>query len=132
MKMKPLKIGKYVSELPIIQGGMSILNSRAPLAAAVSNAGGIGVIGASAITLEQAIEEVKQCRELTKGVVAVNIMYAITKFVEMVQTCIDAGVDMIFSGAGFSRDIYKMVEGTETVIVSIVSSAKIKVGFTII
>lgn len=124
MKLQELKIGKFTAKIPIVQGGMSIKNSMAPLAAAVSNAGGIGVIGASAIEVQEVIAEIKKCREMTKGIVAVNIMYAITKFTEIVQASIDAGVDLIFTGAGFSREIYKMVEGTNTEVVSIVSSAK--------
>lgn len=124
MQMKPLKIGKYVARLPITQGGMSILNSMAPLAAAVSNAGGIGIIGASGITPEEVVAEIKKCRSLTKGIVAVNIMFAVARFTEVVKAAIEAGVDMIFTGAGFSREIYKMVQGTDTAVISIVSSAK--------
>ena len=60
MKMKPLKIGRYEARLPIIQGGMSIKNSMAPLAAAVSNAGGIGIIGASGFPTSEVIAEIKK------------------------------------------------------------------------
>lgn len=125
MEMKPLTIGKYTIQIPIIQGGMSIKNSMAPLAAAVNNAGGLGVIGASGITPEEAVEEIKKCRELSGDYpVAVNIMYAISRFREVVEACIQAGVNIIFTGAGFSKDIYKMVQGTSTAVVSIVSSVK--------
>ena len=124
MKLKELKIGKFTVKIPIVQGGMSIKNSLSPLAAAVSNAGGIGIIGASAIEKNELIKELDNCRKLTPGVVAVNIMYAIHDFTETVKTCLERGVDMIFQGAGFSREIFKMAEGTKTAIVSIVSSAK--------
>ncbi|MDR1453728.1 MAG: nitronate monooxygenase [Candidatus Margulisbacteria bacterium] len=124
MKLKELKIGKFKARIPIVQGGMSVKNSLAPLAAAVSNAGGIGVIGASAIARDELIQEVRGCRKMTAGIVAVNIMYAIREFAETVKTCIDEGVDLIFQGAGFSREIYKMVENTNTEVVSIVSSVK--------
>ncbi|GBR74174.1 2-nitropropane dioxygenase [Candidatus Termititenax aidoneus] len=127
MKLKELKIGKFKARIPIVQGGMSVKNSLSPLAAAVSNAGGIGVIGASAIDNEELRLDIQNCRRLTAatgGLVAVNIMYAIRWFAETVKLCIDEGVDLIFQGAGFSREIYKMAEGTNTEVVSIVSSAK--------
>ncbi|GBR76417.1 2-nitropropane dioxygenase [Candidatus Termititenax persephonae] len=124
MKLKELKIGKFTAKIPIVQGGMSVKNSLSPLAAAVSNAGGIGVIGASAIGRDELISELDNCRRLTPGIVAVNIMYAIREFAATVKTCLDRRVDMIFQGAGFSREIFKMVEGTKTALVSIVSSAK--------
>lgn len=125
MEMKPLTIGKYTIQIPIIQGGMSIKNSMAPLVAAVNNAGGLGIIGASGITPEEAVEEIKKCRELSGAYpVAVNIMYAISHFRAVAEACINAGVNIIFTGAGFSKDIYKMVKGTSTAVVSIVSSVK--------
>ena len=124
MRLNELKIGKFTARLPIVQGGMSVKNSLAPLAAAVSNAGGIGIIGASGIEDEVLRAELANCRKLTKGIVAVNIMYAIRRFTETVKTCIESGVDLIFQGAGFSREIYRLVEGTNTEVVAIVSSAK--------
>ena len=124
MNFKELKIGAYTARIPIVQGGMSVRNSMAALAAAVSNAGGIGVIGASAIDAESVIAEIRKCRELTSGIVSVNIMYVLTRFAEIVEASINAGADLIFTGAGFSREVYKMVEGTKTQVVSIVSSAR--------
>ena len=49
MDIKPLKIGKFTLELPIIQGGMGIGISRSNLAAAVSNSGGLGVLSGAQI-----------------------------------------------------------------------------------
>ncbi|MDR2431267.1 MAG: nitronate monooxygenase [Candidatus Margulisbacteria bacterium] len=124
MRLKELKIGKFTARLPIVQGGMSVRNSMSPLAAAVSSAGGIGVIGASAIDNEDLRRDILNCRRLTAGIVAVNIMYAIKRFTETARLCLEAGVDLIFQGAGFSREIYKLIEGTKTEVVSIVSSVK--------
>lgn len=124
MHFKELKIGAFTARIPIVQGGMSVRNSMAPLAAAVSNAGGIGVIGASGIDADKVITEIKKCKEMTSGIVAVNIMYVLTRFAEVVEASIQAGADLIFTGAGFSREVYKMVEGTKTQVVSIVSSAR--------
>ncbi len=126
MKLPELKIGKYVARLPIVQGGMSVRISKAELAAAVANAGGIGVIGGSGIDGKEMFDEVKKARALTKpgGIIAINIMFAISKFFEIVNASIDAGVDMIFTGAGFSRDVFKVGQERNTPIVSIVSSDK--------
>ena len=124
MDLKELKIGKHVAELPIIQGGMSIRTSLAPLASAVSNAGGIGVIGCSAVPTAEVVQEIKKCRSMTSGIVAVNIMYMNTKFSELIRESIKAGVDIIFTGAGFSKEIYKTVKGTGVAVASVVSSVK--------
>ena len=53
MQLPELKIGKLLPRFPIIQGGMSISVSTASLSAAVARAGGIGVLGATGIFLEQ-------------------------------------------------------------------------------
>jgi NAD(P)H-dependent flavin oxidoreductase YrpB (nitropropane dioxygenase family) len=54
--------------------------------------------------------------------VAVNIMFAVKQFMEVVKASIEAGVDMIVTGAGFSRDIFKVGKDHNVPIVSIVSS----------
>jgi len=126
MKLPPLKIGEYVASVPIVQGGMSIRISTGKLAGAVAGAGGIGVIGASGMTFDELREEIKIARELAKGgIVAINILFAAKDFLGIVEAALNAGIDIIFSGAGFSRDIYKMVENTRTVFVPIVSSARL-------
>ena len=126
MKLPTLTIGKYTARLPIIQGGMSVRISRAPLAAAVANAGGIGVIGGSGLDPKELYNEVIEAKALSKpgAVIGINIMFAISKFFEIVEASIDAGVDMIFTGAGFSRDVFKIGQERNTPIVSIVSSDK--------
>ncbi len=124
MEIKELKIGKFTARLPIIQGGMSVRNSMAPLAVAVADAGGIGVIGGSGIPAAEVFAEIRKAKEATKGVIGVNIMYAINEFKENVLASIKAGVDIIFTGAGFSREIFKVGKTHDVPIVSIVSSAK--------
>ena len=54
--------------------------------------------------------------------IAVNIMYAMKDFYDLVMTSIDAGIDMIITGAGFSRDIFKIGKEHSTPIIMIVSS----------
>ena len=76
MKLPELKIGKLVAKVPIIQGGMAIRLSTAPLAAAVAREGGIGLIAASGMTVEELRNEIRLARSLTDGIVGINIMVA--------------------------------------------------------
>lgn len=66
--------------------------------------------------------DIQKAKEATKGIIAVNIMFAMKNFYNLVKASIEAGVDMIITGAGFSRDIFKIGKETNTPIVSIVSS----------
>ncbi|MGL5123241.1 MAG: NAD(P)H-dependent flavin oxidoreductase [Fusobacteriaceae bacterium] len=123
-----MKFGNLEIQLPLIQGGMAIRGSLSTLAAAVANEGGIGCIAGTAIPMEELKNEIKKARKLIvnkSGALAVNIMFAANDFAEAVQTSIDAGIDIIITGAGFSRDVYEMVKGTDVKIFPIVSSAKL-------
>ncbi len=123
MHLPELKIGKLIPRFPIIQGGMSIKVSTASLAAAVARAGGIGVIGGTGISPEDLRREIRLARsEAGNGILGVNIMYAARQFKELVQAAIDEGIDSIFTGAGFSRDIFPMGKSSGVAIVPIVSS----------
>ncbi len=122
MKLPSLNIAGFKAAFPLIQGGMSIRVSTAALAAPVASCGGIGVIGGSGIPTEELIGDIKKAKANTDGVVAVNIMYAMKDFYELVTASISAGVDMIITGAGFSRDIFKIGKEHNTPIVMIVSN----------
>jgi nitronate monooxygenase len=123
MKLPELKIGSLIAKIPIIQGGMSIRVSTSALAIPVAECGGIGTIGGSGIPVEELKEDIRRAKEATKGIIAVNIMYAMKDFYELVMGSIEAGADMIITGAGFSRDIFKIGRKYNIPIVSIVSSA---------
>jgi len=122
MKLPSLTIGKFTVPFPLLQGGMSIRVSTSSLAAPVANCGGIGIIGGSAIPVEELKEDIRKAKEMTEGVVGVNIMYAMKNFYNNVMGSIDAGIDMIVTGAGFSRDIFKIGKEHNVPIVMIVSS----------
>lgn len=125
--------------LPIIQGGMGIGVSLSRLASAVANEGGIGVIAAAGIGmfepnfssnfLEANIralqKEIRKARELTKGILGVNIMVALSNFADMTRTAIEEGVDIIFSGAGIPLKLPQLLNGNKkTKLVPIVSSRR--------
>ena len=139
MKINPLKIGDLVVDLPIIQGGMGVGVSLSNLASAVTNAGGIGVISSAQIgykepgfvdnavkcNLKVLKEEIKLAKEKAhNGVIGVNIMVATKGYAEYVKTAVEAGIDIIISGAGLPTTLPKLVEGTKVKIAPIVSSLK--------
>ena len=101
---------------------MSIRVSTSALAIPVAECGGIGTIGGSGIPVPELQEDIRKAKNATDGIIAVNIMYAMRDFYELVMGSIEAGADMIITGAGFSRDIFKIGKQYNIPIVSIVSS----------
>jgi nitronate monooxygenase len=122
-----LNIGGLKPKIPIIQGGMAVRISLAPLAAAVAEEGGIGVIGASGMKPPELKEQIKQAKKMTKGIVGVNIMFAVKEFPHLLKTSIEQKIDVVISGAGFSRDAFKICKESNTPFMPIVSSPKFAV-----
>jgi nitronate monooxygenase len=135
----PLRIGDVTASLPIIQGGMGVGVSLSGLASAVANAGGIGVIACAGIGMTQPDmhrnfeaanlralrEQIRRARALSRGILGVNIMVALTSFGDLVKTALDEGVDLIFSGAGLPLDLPRYRRsGDRTKLVPIVSSGR--------
>ncbi|MDP2753068.1 MAG: nitronate monooxygenase family protein [Nitrospirota bacterium] len=134
-----LKIGDLTVRLPIIQGGMGVGISLSRLASAVANEGGIGVIATAGIGMNEPDfsrnflkaniralrKEIRKARELTEGILGVNIMVALSNYADMVRTAIEEGIDIIFSGAGLPLNLPQFIDGTiKTELVPIVSSAR--------
>jgi nitronate monooxygenase len=122
VKLPELTIGRFTARIPVVQGGMSVRVSTSSLAAAVAECGGIGTIGGSGIPIDELQADIRRAKQMTRGIVAVNIMFAIKQFMEAVKASIEAGVDMIVTGAGFSRDVFRVGKEHNVPIVSIVSS----------
>ncbi len=125
MELPPLRIGTRTARLPIVQGGMAVRISMAPLAAAVAEAGGVGLIAGSGLSAGELTAEVRSAREATSGVVGVNIMVAIRAFKELVHAAIDGGADIIVAGAGFSRDVFGWCREAGVECVPIVGSERV-------
>ncbi len=123
--MPSLTIGQHTARLPIIQGGMAVRISLSPLAAAVAEAGGIGIIAGSGLSTEELIAEIRHARSLTSGVVGVNIMVAVRKFSELVQAAMAEGIDLVIAGAGFSRDVFQWGREFNVPVVPIVGSVRV-------
>ncbi|MDO8950894.1 MAG: nitronate monooxygenase [Actinomycetota bacterium] len=125
MEMPTLTIGTRTARLPIVQGGMAVRISMAPLATAVAQAGGVGLIAGSGLTAAELAAEVRAAREATDGVIGVNIMVAIRKFKELVHAAIAEGADLIVCGAGFSRDVFTWCRDAGVECVPIVGSERV-------
>jgi nitronate monooxygenase len=125
VEMPPLKIGSVTARLPIVQGGMAVRISMAPLAVAVAEAGGIGTIAGSGMEPEELAAEVRKARAATDGVLAVNVMVAVRKFKELVQAAIAEGIDLVIAGAGFSRDVFTWCRDAAVPMVPIVGSERV-------
>lgn len=125
MILPELEIGNLKPKYPIIQGGMAVRISTAPLAAAVANAGGIGIIAISGMDIVELKKEIRWAREHSQGIIGINIMFAVSQFAQLVNAALEEGIDLIIQGAGFSRDIFKWCREAKTPMVPIVSSAKL-------
>src|SRR6056297_2289961 len=125
MKFPKLKIGNLTPEYPIIQGGMAVRISMAELASAVAKECGIGVIAGTALPVDKLKAEIKKAKSKTDGILGVNIMFAAREFKELLIGSIEAGIDLIISGAGFSRDMFTIGKQYEVPIVPIVSSLRL-------
>jgi nitronate monooxygenase len=138
-KMKELKMGDLTAKVPIIQGGMGVNISLSRLSAAVANEGGIGVIATASIGMEEPDfysnfleaniralrREIQKAKSMTKGILGVNIMVAMSNFGDLVRTSIEEKIDVIFSGAGLPLDLPEyLTEGCKTKLVPIVSSGR--------
>jgi nitronate monooxygenase len=137
--MKPLKIGNLTIAVPVIQGGMGVGISLSGLASAVANEGGVGVISSAGLGLlykdysenflEASIiglkEEIRKAREKTVGVIGVNVMVAMTNYIDMIKTSISEKVDVLFTGAGLPLDLPSFLKKDSiTKLIPIVSSAR--------
>lgn len=84
---------------PIIQGGMANI-ATGEFAAAISNAGGLGLIAAGGMTIEQLRENIRKARELTDKPFGVNIMLMHPNADEASELVIEEGVGIVTTGAG--------------------------------
>lgn len=125
MDLPSLEIGAISCALPIIQGGMAVRISLAPLAAAVADEGGIGLIAGSGMHALELVQEIRKARELTDGIVGVNVMVACREFRQLVQAALKEKIDLVVAGAGFSRDVFKWCAEAKIPMVPIVSSERV-------
>ncbi len=150
MSFKPVKIGKYVIEKPIIQGGMGLGISWDKLSGNVSKEGGLGVLSSvgtgyykdkkfskklsfgrpvdaeNFFSKEGLFELVKNTREICGDKpLAMNVLYAVNDYGRIVTESCEAGIDIIITGAGLPMNMPEFTKDyPDVALVPIVSSAK--------
>ncbi|MGC8852249.1 MAG: NAD(P)H-dependent flavin oxidoreductase, partial [Hydrogenobacter sp.] len=149
MNLPPLKLGKKTADIPIIQGGMGVGISWEKLAGAVAKEGAVGVVSAVGTgyrhpnlvkrdkfgrpigsiythnkeALTRIIQDAKRISE-GRGLIGVNILCAITDYGRVARDAVEAGADLIISGAGLPLRLPEYVDGADVALVPIVSSAR--------
>lgn len=137
-KLPSLRIADLTINPPILQGGMGVRVSRSGLAAAVANEGCVGVIAGvglgkfenlprsefEAVNNEALKVEIRRAKSLSKGIIGVNLMVALSNYEPLVRTAVDEDIDMIISGAGLPLELPKFVDKPNIKLVPVVSSVR--------
>ena len=108
---------------PIIQGGM-IWNSGYKLASAVSNAGGLGLIGAGSMYPEVLREHIQKCKKATDKPFGVNVPMLYPNIEEIIQIIIEEEVKIVFTSAGNPKTWTSYLKERGITVVHVVSSSK--------
>ncbi|WP_395045387.1 NAD(P)H-dependent flavin oxidoreductase [Flavobacterium sp.] len=108
---------------PIIQGGM-IWNSGYKLASAVSNSGGLGLIGAGSMYPEVLREHIQKCKKATNKPFGVNVPMLYPNIEEIIQIIIEEGVKIVFTSAGNPKTWTSHLKQNGITVVHVVSSSK--------
>lgn len=107
---------------PIIQGGM-IWNSGYKLASAVSNAGGLGLIGAGSMYPEILREHIQKCKKATTKPFGVNVPMLYPNIEEIMKIIVDEGVKIVFTSAGNPKTWTPFLKENGITVVHVVSSS---------
>jgi nitronate monooxygenase len=134
--------------IPVVQGGMGVGISRHRLAGAVAEAGGMGTLAAQGLGQTSTLPpppgtvrlrkrddphgwdvltaETRAARDRAgdRGIVAVNVMVAITHYARLVRAALDGGAQAIVSGAGVPLDLPAIVGSADVALIPIVSSVR--------
>ncbi|WP_127019978.1 NAD(P)H-dependent flavin oxidoreductase [Flagellimonas beolgyonensis] len=110
-------------EYPIVQGGM-VWASGWRLASAVSNAGGLGLIGAGSMYPEVLKEHIEKCKKATDKPFGVNVPMLYPDIEQLMQIIVDQGVKIVFTSAGNPKTWTTFLQEKGTTVVHVVSSVK--------
>ncbi|MXV38299.1 nitronate monooxygenase [Flavobacteriaceae bacterium Ap0902] len=110
-------------QYPIIQGGM-IWNSGWRLASAVSNAGGLGLIGAGSMYPDVLVEHIQKCQSATDKPFGVNLPLMYPAIEEHIESIIKLGVKIVFTSAGSPKKWTSTLQKEGIKVVHVVSSSK--------
>ncbi|AWM12713.1 nitronate monooxygenase [Flavobacterium sp. NRK F10] len=110
-------------QYPIVQGGM-IWNSGYKLASAVSNAGGLGLIGAGSMYPDVLREHIQKCKKATDKPFGVNVPMLYPNIEEIMQIIKEEGVKIVFTSAGNPKTWTPFLKENGITVVHVVSSTK--------
>jgi enoyl-[acyl-carrier protein] reductase II len=110
-------------EIPIIQGGM-IWASGWRLASAVSNAGGLGLIGSGSMYPDVLIDHIRKCKQATDKPFGVNVPLLYPNIDQHIQTIINEKVPIVFTSAGNPKTYTSMLKDAGIKVVHVVSSSR--------
>ncbi|WP_300570897.1 nitronate monooxygenase [Flavobacterium sp.] len=108
---------------PIVQGGM-IWNSGYKLASAVSNAGGLGLIGAGSMYPDVLREHIQKCKKATDKPFGVNVPMLYPNIEEIINIIVEEGVKIVFMSAGNPKTWTSFLKEKGITVVHVVSSSK--------
>ena len=111
----------FAIRYPIIQGGM-IWAASGKLAAAVSNAGGLGLIGGGSMNQELFLLHLKKARALTAKPFGVNIPLLFKHSEDLIKVSLDFGVNIFFTSAGSPKRSAKFLKDQGATVVHVVST----------
>jgi len=110
-------------EYPIIQGGM-IWVSGWKLASAVSNSGGLGLIGAGSMYPEVLREHIQKCKKATQKPFGVNVPMLYPDIEKIIDIIVEEGVKIVFTSAGNPKTWTSFLKEKGIIVVHVVSSVK--------
>ncbi|MDY0089088.1 MAG: nitronate monooxygenase [Flavobacteriaceae bacterium] len=108
---------------PIIQGGM-IWNSGHKLASAVSNAGGLGLIGAGSMYPDVLREHIQKCKKTTDKPFGINVPMLYPNIEEIMNIIAEEGVKIVFTSAGNPKTWTPFLKENGITVVHVVSSSR--------
>lgn len=110
-------------QYPIIQGGM-VWCSGWRLAAAVSNAGGLGLLGAGSMHPETLLEHINKMKEATQKPWGINVPLMYPEIDKLMEMIVSEGVKIVFTSAGSPKKYTQMLHDAGITVVHVVSSSK--------
>ncbi|MFV0150371.1 nitronate monooxygenase [Empedobacter falsenii] len=113
----------FAIKYPIIQGGM-IWNSGWRLASAVSNAGGLGLIGAGSMYPDVLRDHIQKCKAATNQPFGVNVPMLYPNIEEIMQIIVEEGIKVVFTSAGNPKTWTETLKKEGITVAHVVSSAK--------
>ncbi|KGL46778.1 2-nitropropane dioxygenase [Listeria newyorkensis] len=109
---------------PIMQGAMAQI-AKAPLVAAVSNAGGLGIIASGGMSGEELRAEIQKTKALTDKPFGVNLMLMMTNIEELTAVIIEEGVKVVTTGAGTPKTYMPIWKEAGITVIPVVPSVLI-------